>query len=229
MTKFLLATVAMVTVAIGLLSSPLSFAADNLVGLPVSGLAVAEKNGKLRYVSDNGRFLLEGRMYDTWNKEYIDSLEMADRASKYIDFQKMKFNVGDLDPLVLGTGKKQVTIFVDPYCGFCHKMFMQMQELKNEYTFNIVQLPILGESSVSRVRDVLCAEDKVEALNSVLAGDNKTSLKQTATCDQLPVNKRLVTAQFFAIKGVPHSIRQDGFITKGFIPDLKSWLAQGKG
>nr|WP_176456105.1 DsbC family protein [Pseudomonas fluorescens]CEK42553.1 hypothetical protein PQBR55_0174 [Pseudomonas fluorescens SBW25] len=229
MTKFILATIAAFTVAIGLLSSPLSLAAENLVGLPVSGLAVAEKNGKLRFVSDNGRFLIEGRMYDTWNKEYIDSLEMADRASKYIDFEKMKFNVQDLDPLVFGTGKKQVTVFVDPYCGFCHKMFGQMQDLQNDYTFNIVQLPILGESSVGRVRDVLCAADKAEALKTVLSGDNNSVLKQVASCDQLPVNKRLITAQFFAIKGVPHSIRQDGLITKGFIPDLKGWLAQGKG
>ena len=183
MTKFILATIAAFTVAIGLLSSPLSLAAENLVGLPVSGLAVAEKNGKLRFVSDNGRFLIEGRMYDTWNKEYIDSLEMADRASKYIDFEKMKFNVQDLDPLVFGTGKKQVTVFVDPYCGFCHKMFGQMQDLQNDYTFNIVQLPILGESSVGRVRDVLCAADKAEALKTVLSGDNNSVLKQVASCD----------------------------------------------
>lgn len=229
MTRFIVATAAAFSVAIGLLSPPASIAADNLVGLPVSGLAVAEKNGKLRYVSDNGRFLIEGRMYDTWNKEYIDSLEMADRASNYIDFQKMKFNVQDLDPLVLGTGKKQVTVFVDPYCGFCHKMFGQMRALQDDYTFNIVQLPILGETSVARVRDVLCAADKDKARETVLAGDNLTVLQQAPSCDQLPVNKRLVTAQFFAIKGVPHAIRQDGFITKGFIPDLKGWLAQGKG
>lgn len=204
-----------------------SGAKNEWAALPINGLVMASKEGKIRLVSDNGRFVIDGKLYDTWNKEFVETLDQAHRTMSYIDLKKMNLNVDDLAPFTYGKGPKQVTVFIDPYCQWCKKLIGEMKGLEKEYTFKILPIPVLGDRSNVMVRTEHCAADRNAAYAAATTGMGYDDLKADPTkpCDTEALGKRLITAQLFGIKGVPYMIRDDGLVHQGFTSEgLVYWL-----
>lgn len=205
---------------------------NEFVPLPISGLALADRNGKMRLVSDNGRFIIEGKIYDTWNKEFVETLDQARDTMTHLNLQKLNLDVDDLAPFTYGAGPKEVTVFVDPYCGWCKRLLSQMKGLESQYTFKILPIPVLGERSSATVRSLQCTTDRQKAAQAVFTESGYDTLPVDANkaCDTDALGKRLITAQMFGVKGVPFMIRHDGLIQQGFVKEgLANWLkAEGK-
>jgi len=173
--------------------------------LPSGGFTAVEGEGfpGMAFISDNGRYVVRGELYDTWTGKRVSSLLGAFRY---------------------GSGAKEVTIFVDPKCPYCHGVLQQMPALAGKYTFQVIVVPVLGQESERLTRMVSCATDPAAALAALMAGPIRDSLPQNENCNLLPIQKRLVTAQLVGVKGVPFMIAPDGR-TKGGLPqDLDSWL-----
>ncbi|RJX72629.1 DsbC family protein [Pseudomonas sp. LS-2] len=201
---------------------------DNLEPLPINGMVAAVKNEKLAFVSDNGRFVFRGSLYDTWSQKEISSLEDAKHAFKYIDIKKIKFKVDDLSPFTFGKGDKQIIVFTDPQCPSCASLLADMKKV-NGYTFKIVELSALGAESSEIVRAMHCAKDKTQAYEMAV-GIQKAKVidSQGADCDTSAIGKRIITAQMFGLKGVPFLIRDDGLVRQGYAKNsLESWLVGG--
>lgn len=194
--------------------------------LPINGMVAAVKNDKLAFVSDNGRFVFRGTLYDTWSQKEITSLADADRAFSYIDLAKLRFQVDDLAPFTYGTGPKEVVIFTDPQCPSCHQLLQDLKKVEG-YTFKILELSAMGPESGRIVRSLHCAKDKAEAL-AVALGETKPRVVDQVgeDCDTSAIGKRIISAQMFGVKGVPFMIRNDGLIRHGYEKgSLQSWLA----
>ncbi|HEP8970389.1 TPA: DsbC family protein [Pseudomonas aeruginosa] len=196
--------------------------------LPINGMVAAMKNGNLAFISDNGRFVFRGTVYDTWSKKNIESLEDADQAYKTIDVKETKFRVDDLAPLTIGSGDKTVIIFTDPFCPSCHILLEDVKKTPG-YTFKIVYVPLLGEDSQKVVKAMHCLKDKEKA-ESVMLGNAKplsiVGKDDFANCDTSPIAKRIVSAHMFGIKGVPFMIRDDGLVRLGYDKGaLQGWLS----
>lgn len=213
-----------------------SFAANQVNGmkegvtspLPMNGMVAAEKNGKLAFVSDNGRFVFQGTVYDTWSQKNIESLRDAEIAYKTIDVKKTKFRVDDLNPLTIGSGEKTVIIFTDPFCPSCHILLEDAKKVEG-YTFKVVYVPLMGDDSSKVVRAMQCIKDR-ESATSVMLGLAKplsiVGKAEMPTCDTSPIAKRIVSAHMFGIKGVPFMIRDDGLVRLGYDQGgLNSWLS----
>lgn len=196
---------------------------NEVVALPISGLALASRNGKLRLVSDNGRFIIEGKVYDTWHKEFIETLDQARYTMNHINLSKLNLNVDELAPVTYGTGPKTVTIFVDPYCPWCKRMLDEMKGLEKEYTFKVLAVPVLGDRSTTAVRALHCSSDQQRAKGILLEGSGFDALSPDNGCDTEPLSKRVITTQLFGIRGVPYVIRHDGLIQQGYTK-LAPWL-----
>ena len=193
--------------------------------LPINGMIAAVKNGKLAFVSDNGRFVFRGSLYDTWSQKEISSIDDADQAFRYIDVAKLKFNLDDLSPFTYGTGKKQVIIFTDPQCPACSLLLTDLKKVEG-YTFKIVELSALGEESSKIVRSMHCANDQKQAYE-IAVGLQKPRVidSRGAECDTSAIGKRIITAQMFGLKGVPFIIRDDGLTRQGYAKgSLEPWL-----
>jgi len=194
--------------------------------LPINGMVAAVKNDKLAFVSDNGRFVFRGTLYDTWSQKEITSLADADRAFSYIDLAKLRFQVDDLAPFTYGTGAKEVVIFTDPQCPSCHQLLQDLKKVEG-YTFKILELSAMGPESGRIVRSLHCAKDKAEAL-AVALGETKPRVVDQVgdDCDTSAIGKRIISAQMFGVKGVPFMIRNDGLVRHGYEKgSLQSWLA----
>jgi hypothetical protein len=98
---------------------------DGMVSLPVTGMKAVESNGRIVFMSDSGRFVIDGTLYDAWSKKPLTSLEEIREAGNTLDLSRLGLKMDDLNPLTLGEGKKKVVVFVDPRCPHCHELLKQ--------------------------------------------------------------------------------------------------------
>jgi len=201
---------------------------EAMKALPIDGLQMVKANGKTFFISRNGRFVIDGKLYDTWSRESITNINQVDEVANKIDLQKMKLKVDDLGPVTVGTGKPQVVIFVDPRCSFCAKVQQQLEGLKEQYTFKLIPLPVLGKESqvlVNKIGCLLQTKDKVKAQTYLLHQEfDALPAEISSDCSREPMQKAYITAQLFGINAVPFLIAADGRTFKGAPENLAAWL-----
>jgi len=212
-------------------ASPL-LANDNVVQLPATGVLAIEKNGKFAVVTDNGRFLIQGTIYDTWSQQELTSIEAARKAANYIPIDKAKMGFEDLSPLTIGQGEKAVTMFSDPACSFCKELITEARSnLPEGYRLDVLMLPLLSEQSARRTQELHCAEDKAAAWQAAVKGDLKSPLAQKpeGACAIDVIAKRRLTAQFIGARNVPFLIRDDGLTHEGKPAEgLRAWIESNR-
>ncbi len=138
--------------------------------LPAQGLQMWETaDGRLLYLSDNGRYLIRGTAYDFWHGAELTSLAQAEELAGRIDLKRLALEPADLGALDTGTGP-EVLAFVDPHCPHCAALFAALPALADRYRFRLIPLPI-GAASQAAVLALHClaATDRAAALEALLA------------------------------------------------------------
>lgn len=196
--------------------------------LPIAGMSAveAENVDGIVFMSANGRFVFKGKAYDLWNGAELNTLEDVRKAANTIT--RLPANMSELGPLSYGSGPERVTVFVDPLCPACLQAMSQMPELTEDYTFDLMVVPVLGERSQKLTRALSCATEPAKATEALRREDYSETLAQDPDCDLLPIQKRLVTAQLMGIRGVPFIIAPDGRVKQGAPNSLRDWLVGGE-
>jgi len=203
---------------------------ERMQELPISGMkAVETSTGDMMFMSQNGRFVFRGTVYDMWNKEAIRTYDDVDRVAKRIRFEKLGLNLDDLFAVTMGAGKETV-VFVDPKCPYCEKLLQQSVSLQSTYRFRFVVIPVLGEQSAQLTRRLGCAKGaEQQALFDALTTHNYDKLPSEASnCDLAKLQRNLVTAQLMDISRVPFVVAPDGRVNQGLPKDLKAFLEDSK-
>lgn len=205
---------------------------DNFVVLPAAGMVAIEKNGKFAVISDNGRFLIQGTLYDTWTQQELKTLQEVKTAANYIPLDQAKVGFEDLAPMSVGTGDKAITMFSDPACGYCKEVIDEARSsLPEGYRLDVLMLPLLSERSATRTKELHCAEDKAAAWKAGMQGDLTTPLAQKpeGACEVDVIGKRRITAQFLGARNVPFLIRDDGLTREGKPTEgLRAWIENNR-
>ncbi|WP_177168625.1 DsbC family protein [Thorsellia anophelis] len=214
------------------LIAPFSFA-SGVMNQPViedmvqigRGIHAISDGDSIRYMTENGRFILEGTIYDLWQQRLLTGYQDILSAVSTIDLSKLDFDLTALSPIKLGSGKRDVILFIDPYCPYCHQLLKEANTLIADYTFWVIALPLLGEKSINAVKSLNCQPSQQDALEQLLAND--ISL-ENANCDSIfhygVIQKRMITAQIFGIASVPFIINHLGRIKQGMPESLAKWL-----
>lgn len=224
------ATAALLTLA-GISSQP-ALATDlmneKVVHLPATAIFATENKGKFAVVTDTGRFIIQGTVYDVWDQKEITSLEDARWAATHIPLHKANVGFADLEPLSIGTGSKVIHMFSDIQCGYCKGIIDEARAgLPEGYRLDVIMLPLMGPESTRRTTDIHCAVEPAAAWQAAVNGDMKTVLaqKQAEDCDLTTLQKRMVTAQFIGARNVPFLIRDDGLVQQGKpAQGLRAWI-----
>ena len=193
--------------------------------LPVGGLQAVETNdGQLLFISDTGRYVVRGKVYDLWHGVALTSLAQAEDLAGRIDLKHLKLDVADLGALDLGIGP-EVVAFVDPQCPHCAAFFKDLASLADRYRFRLIPLPI-AEDTQSAVLALHClaTTDRAAALAALLEHRADVPVV-TGTYGQPTAQRTLITAQMFGVRGTPFVIAPDGRIHQGRPDDLIGWLA----
>lgn len=190
-----------------------------------NGLQAVLEDETLKFITENGRFMLDGEVYDLWHQEKLTTFEQVKRAVSTINLDALDFDIQALAPMVWGKGAKEIVIFLDPECQYCQKLLQLAKHLITEYRFLLIPIPLLGQNSIDAVKKLTCSDDKSLALDALINHDySQLGMDYLNSCQLGIIQKRLITAQIFGIQSVPYLISSDGRIHTGLPKNLTAWL-----
>lgn len=180
---------------------------DEVKRLPVTGLSMIKAGDKLFLMTDNGHFVVAGnfKLVDMWQGKVIQSVADTKDIDK-VDLRKIGIKPEELSSFSIGTGKKEVVIFIDPQCNYCHDLLAQLEPLSKSYTFKLILIPVLGKESAEITKKLICNKDKEQSLRALIAKDYSALpalVRKEDACDLKPLQKAVVATKLLDIQGVP--------------------------
>jgi len=178
----------------------------------IAGLKEAITNRGVFYVSNDGQYLVAGRMFDMNNgmKNLTDQSLAKLRLEGISKFQ---------DSMIVFPAEKEkhvVTIFTDTTCGYCKKLHGQMSEYNDlGITVQYLAFPRGGlySQSYENLQNVWCAENQNKAMTTAKLGSSLNS-KSCAT----KVAQHYELGQASGVTGTPSIILDDGSMIGGYKP-----------
>lgn len=192
--------------------------------------AIQSDDGRIMYVLDNGRFAFVGKMIDVWERKELNTIADIENAVNHIRLEKLGFSLDKVNHFSVGSGEKHITAFVDPQCGWCHKLMQEVSanpELFKTYTFDFVVVPVLGPRSEKLAKRLYCAKDADDGtkFRLMLGGASSVeSLEEDPSCDTAVYEQTRVIAGAIGVQSVPMVVAHDGRFEKGKPRDLMAFL-----
>jgi thiol:disulfide interchange protein DsbC len=185
---------------------------DSVKPAVVKGLFEVVVGANIYYVSEDGKYLLQGRLVDVAARK--DLTEEKLNVTRKLAIEKMgQANMIIFKPKIT---KYTVTIFTDIDCGYCRKLHSEIdQYLAQGITIQYLFFPRAGKGSDSynKAVSVWCAEDR----NVALTAAKKDQKLPEKTCDN-PIDEHMQLAAEFDVKGTPMIISENGNVYPGYLP-----------
>ena len=179
---------------------------------PVDGWYTVQKGSIVAYISEDGRYLLQGDLIDLDMQVNLSEVSRSDARRELIaslqDEQTILFTPSDV--------KHSVTVFTDIDCSFCRKLHAQIDGyLERGIEVRYVLYPRNGPASRawSTSEDVGCSRDRGEALTAAKL-DRKF---QTSKCDASMVSTHYMLGQDIGLSGTPAIVFEDGTLIGGYL------------
>lgn len=185
---------------------------DTIAESNLPGFYEVSLGGQLVYVSADGRFLVQGNVYDIANKVDLTEQKRNGTRKAALDrvpaSQRIVFAPKDV--------KHRLTVFTDIDCGYCRRLHQEMADynargIAVEYLF--FPRAGLGSESFQKAVNVWCAADRADALTKAKAGQEL----EKRTCDN-PITDDYQLGQKIGISGTPALIAEDGTLLPGYMP-----------
>lgn len=185
---------------------------DSVKPAVVKGLFEVVVGANIYYVSEDGKYLLQGRLVDVAARK--DLTEEKLNVTRKLAIEKMgQANMIVFKPKIT---KYTVTIFTDIDCGYCRKLHSEIdQYLAQGITIQYLFFPRAGKGSDSynKAVSVWCAEDR----NAALTAAKKDQKLPEKTCTN-PIDRHMQLAAEFDVKGTPMIISENGNVYPGYLP-----------
>lgn len=178
---------------------------------PIAGFTEAVVAGRVLYVSNDGRYIVDGAVIDIRERRNLTDSAMDDirvEGLKAIPTsQRIVF--APRDP------KYTVTVFTDIDCGYCRMFHQHVAEynalgIAVEYLF----FPRAGEGSEAwaKAESVWCAKDPRQAMTDAKAGKTLPA----ASCEN-PVGKEYALGQDVGVNATPAVYAANGAQLGGYM------------
>ncbi|HRR40149.1 MAG TPA: DsbC family protein [Syntrophales bacterium] len=190
-----------------------------LVGLKIDTIRVVEGLDMYEVVSDNQaayltkdlRYFIVGRVFDMKDKRDLT----ADRINslRRIDFAKLDKR----DAIKMGDGGKALAVFTDLGCPYCKRLHGELSKLKDVTTYiYLYPLAAQNEEVKKKAASVLCADDKLAALNATWFGKvPPESVTPTEACIA-SVENNVRMGRGHRITSTPTLVLEDGRVVVGY-------------
>ena len=191
--------------------------------------AVGTEDGSVLFIADMGHYVFKGQMLDVWQRKVLRTIDEIAESVNRVDLKGMGYFQNDYAKYVAGTGEKTAVLFVDPRCGWCHKMLDEVlgdEKLLSEYRFSVHVIPVLGEESARLAKKLWRSEGTdAEKLAALVAGPEAIdALSDKKASDPGPQDRAMILAGLLSIKAVPFAIAPDGRTSEGKPSDMRMFL-----
>jgi thiol:disulfide interchange protein DsbC len=189
---------------------------DSMDDTPIKGVSEIVINtgrgSEVYYVSNDGKYLLNGNMIDTTSREDLTDNKKSGIRKQVVD----KFGNESRIDFLPDDMKYHLVVFTDIDCGYCRKLHDQMDGY-NKLGIGISYLfyPRSGVNTPSfdKAVTVWCSDDKQSAMTNAKAGIN---LEQK-TCNN-PIKEQYLAGQAAGVTGTPAMVLDNGKLLPGYLP-----------
>ena len=174
---------------------------------PVKGLKTAVTDQGILYVSENGQYVLQGKMYELTNKGPVDV------AGKLLA-DKVNALKNEMIIYPAKNEKYVVTVFMDITCHYCHILHQQVKEYNDlGITVRYLAFPRAGMNETARQMEAIwTAKDPVFALNEAEKGNLPKELKTPNI-----VKKHYDLGVQLGVQGTPSIVTSTGELIGGYL------------
>lgn len=187
---------------------------DKVEAAPIPGYRQIIVGGQMVYVSDDGKYLLQGSLYDTQTKRDLTASRLAVDNKQKVD--AVPPNQRIVFPADGGKAKYKVTVFTDIDCGYCRKLHSQIAEYNKrgiEVDYLFFPRSGLNTPSYDKAVSVWCAKDRKKAFTEAKTGKDPAPLK----CDN-PIAEQYKLGSQVGVDGTPTIFAPDGSKIGGYLP-----------
>lgn len=178
---------------------------------PVPGVLEVRVGSEVIYMSNDGRYLLQGRMFDLETQT-----DLTDQARTSLRKEAMS-KLDDIGIISFSPDNPEhnIYVFTDIDCGYCRRMHAQIDEYKEHgIAVHYLLFPRAGPGSGSwaKAEAVWCADDQQDALTIAKLGQEPDRLE----CDN-PVQGQYQLGQEMGVTGTPALLTESGVLIPGFV------------
>ncbi|HLT92052.1 MAG TPA: DsbC family protein [Woeseiaceae bacterium] len=187
--------------------------AEDVQPSPVPGWYTIRKGTVVAYISADGRYLLEGELFDIDRK-----VNLTEETRNRVRVSLMS-EISDEQAIVFSPDKVEhtVTVFTDVYCTYCRRFHDQI----DDYLARGIEVRYLlyprdgpGSRSWTTAERVWCAPDRNEALTLAKLDREFPS----GQCDASMVGTHYSLGHEVGLRGTPALVLEDGTLISGYVP-----------
>ena len=189
--------------------------AGDISNSPVPGVYQVAVGSSVAYVTADGRYILEGDLYDlTSNKNLTEETRARARVSL--------LSTVDRDHMIVfspkdGKVKHTITVFTDIDCGYCrqfHRDIGKVNALGIEVHYLFYPRTGPNTESWAKAEKVWCAKDRKAALTRAKLGGEVPQ----ADCPDNPVQMQWDLGRKIGVRGTPSVFSETGELLGGYLP-----------
>ncbi|MDU7100634.1 MAG: bifunctional protein-disulfide isomerase/oxidoreductase DsbC [Enterobacter sp.] len=160
---------------------------------PVAGMKTVLTNSGVLYVTEDGKHIIQGPMYDVSGAQPVNVTNQL---------------------LMAAQEKHVITVFTDITCGYCHKLHEEMKDYNAlGITVRYLAFPRAGVQSQPEqdMKAIWCAKDRNKAFDDAMNGKGV----KPASCDIDIANHYALGVQF-GVSGTPAIVLSNGYVVPGY-------------
>ncbi|MDC8830036.1 bifunctional protein-disulfide isomerase/oxidoreductase DsbC [Alteromonas gilva] len=201
------------------IETTLKWRVDSIADSPVDGLLQVGTENGLFYVSKDGTYLLQARVYnldaEMRNETELALADMRIEGLKQFDDSVIEFKADDEQYVV--------TVFTDTTCGYCRKLHEQIDEYNDAgITVRYLAYPRAGLNSpvYREMVSVWCSADPKKAMTNAKGGSSITpSSCENDIAEQFKFGRRI------GVNGTPNIVLSNGSVIPGYQPPAQLLMA----
>ena len=188
---------------------------DRIGVAPIAGFREVVASGQVVYVSDDGKYLMQGGLLDIAQRKDLSEVALATVRADVLKSLPMS------DRIVYspaGTPKHTVVVLTDVECGYCRKFHEEIAEYTKrgiEVEYLAVPRAGIGSPDYRKMVSVWCADDRKKALTDAKSG-RAVANKSCTT----PVDMQHAAGLRMGLTGTPMILTPQGEFVGGYLaPD----------
>ncbi|WP_127956475.1 bifunctional protein-disulfide isomerase/oxidoreductase DsbC [Serratia microhaemolytica] len=174
---------------------------------PIAGLKTVIAPSMVLYVSEDGKYVLQGPLYDISQEQPLNvTNQLLVTRLESLKHQMIIFKAPQ--------EKHIVTVFTDITCGYCHKLHNQMAEYNAlGITIRYLAFPRQGmeADSARDMKSIWCNSNRNKVFNSAMKGNRVPMV----SCD-IDISQHYQLGVQFGVKGTPAIILANGVVIPGY-------------
>jgi thiol:disulfide interchange protein DsbC len=178
----------------------------------MNGILQVQIEGDIVYATEDGRYLIQGRVIDMDTREDLTEMAKAELRKELLQGIDVDKQIGFVPEQTI----YDLTVFTDIDCGYCRKLHSQMAEYNQQgIAIHYMAFPRagIGSESYDKYVSVWCADDQHEAMTAAKTGTDP----EPRQCEN-PIAEQYQLGIALGVTGTPAIMTSDGQLIPGYVP-----------